>query len=226
LLHAADAVAETARSAYQRGELLRRDGAMQPIAPDGLSQFAAAALRDLAIAHGAVRTLETGLGLGLSTLALGEAVLRSGDIGAQHTAIDPYIDWTGYAGLDLVMGSAMQPIFRHYSEQSQLLLPRMIHEGEQFDFALVDGAHWFETALMDIYFIMLLLKPGGIAVVDDPWMPAIRLAINYASSNLGCRVLPSPHTRYVVLERPEMFPMQRDWRHFVPFDDRAIEPQQ
>lgn len=202
---------------YAVGELKRRDGASQPIVPAGMSQHSADSLRDLAIEQNAVRTIETGLGMGLSALALGQAILNSGNPDALHTSIDPYTDRMGHAGLDMVRASALGPYFRFIAQPSQLALPQLVSASERFDLALIDGAHFFETALIDIYYAMMLVREGGLIVVDDVWMPAVRTAVNYATTNLNCEQLPSPHARFSVLVRPTTFPPQRPWDAFTAF---------
>ena len=55
----------------------------------------------------------------------------------------------------------------------------------EFDLAFVDGDHRFEGVFLDLYFMTRLVKPGGLVVVDDMWMPSVRTAVAYVEKNLG-----------------------------------------
>jgi predicted O-methyltransferase YrrM len=82
------------------------------------------ALRDLAIAEG--RTIEVGLALGMSALALCQAVLRGG---GRHVAIDPFQkeSWNG-AGLRTLREAGVEALVEVIEEESQLALPRLVSE--------------------------------------------------------------------------------------------------
>jgi len=78
-------------------------------------------------------------------------------------------------------------------EASQIALPRLWHEGQQFDFAFVDGDHHFESVFLDIYFLTRLVKPGGLVVLDDAWMPSVQKAIRYLERNTNTRLEDDAH---------------------------------
>ncbi len=189
-------------------------------------------LRDLAIAEGATRTIEVGLALGMSALFLCQAVVRRG---GRHVAIDPFQreSWNG-AGLRTLREAGVEDLVEVVQEESQLALPRMVSEGRVFDFAFVDGDHRFEGVFLDLYFMTRLVKPGGLVVVDDMWMPAVRLAVRYVEKNLGVMVepdalpsgfrwrrrplsrgIPSGTGDMAVLRLPSERPKPR-WDEFVP----------
>ena len=69
------------------------------------------------------------------------------------------------------------------------------------DFAFIDGDHRFEAVFVDLYFMTRLLRPEGLIVMDDMWMPSIRTAVAYAERNLA-----------VTLE-PDALPDAFRWRH-------------
>jgi predicted O-methyltransferase YrrM len=75
-------------------------------------------------------------------------------------------------------------------EESQLALPRLVSEGREFDLAFVDGDHRFEGVFVDLYFMTRLVRPGGLVVVDDMWMPAVRTAVAYVERNLAATMEP------------------------------------
>jgi predicted O-methyltransferase YrrM len=175
-------------AAYGSGQVLDEDGAPVKLAPHSIERNQGEALRDLAIAEGARETIEVGLALGMSALFLCEAVRpRRG----RHVAIDPFQQdsWQG-AGLRTLREAGVDDIVEVVEEESQLALPRMVGEGRRFDFAFVDGDHRFEGVFLDLYFMTRLVRPGGLVVVDDTWMPAVRAAVAYVERNLAVALEP------------------------------------
>jgi predicted O-methyltransferase YrrM len=217
---------------YRTGSVL--DGAGNPLelVPHSIERAQGAALRDLAIAEGAGRTIEVGLALGMSALFLCQAVVPRG---GRHVVIDPFQaeSWNG-AGLRTLRDAGVEEHVEVIEEESQLALPRLVAEGREFDLAFVDGDHRFEGVFLDLYYMTRLVRPGGLVVVDDMWMPAVRTAVAYVEKNLGATLeagaLPNafrwrnrPLSRGVpggtgdvaVLRLPRERPSPR-WDEFVP----------
>jgi predicted O-methyltransferase YrrM len=218
--------------AYGRGWVSDASGARVDLAPHSLERAQGEALRDLAIAELAERTIEVGLALGMSALFLCQAVLPRG---VRHVAIDPFQreSWNG-AGLRTLREAGVEDMVEVIEEESQLALPRLVGEGREFDLAFVDGDHRFEGVFLDLYFMTRLVRPDGVVVVDDMWMPAVRTAVAYVERNLGATLEPDalpnafrwrrrPLSRGVpggtgdtaVLRLPSERPMPR-WDEFVP----------
>jgi predicted O-methyltransferase YrrM len=183
-----DTLARYLHDAYGRGWVSDASGARVDLAPHSIERAQGEALRDLAIAEGAQRTVEVGLALGMSALFLCQAVLRHG---GRHVAVDPYQreSWNG-AGLRTLREADVEGLVEVIEEESQLALPRLVGEGREFDFAFVDGDHRFEGVFLDLYFMTRLVKPGGLVVVDDMWMPSVRMAVAYVERNLGVTIKP------------------------------------
>jgi predicted O-methyltransferase YrrM len=217
---------------YRTGGTQDADGSVVTLAPHSIDQAQGEALRDLAIAEGASRTIEVGLALGMSALFFSQAVL---ELGGRHMAIDPFQheSWNG-AGLRTLREAGVEDLVEVVEDESQLALPRLVAEGREFDFAFVDGDHRFEGVFLDLYFMTRLVKPGGLVVVDDMWMPAVRTAVAYVERNLGAvlepdalpggfrwrrrplsRGVPSGTGDVAVLRLPAVRPELR-WDEFVP----------
>jgi predicted O-methyltransferase YrrM len=217
---------------YARGSVDDDDGNAVPLRPHSIERAQGEALRDLAIAEGAERTIEVGLALGMSALFLCQAVLPRG---GRHVAVDPFQreSWNG-AGLRTLREAGVEGWVEVIEEESQLALPRLVAEGREFDFAFVDGDHRFEGVFLDLYFMTRLVRTGGLIVVDDMWMPAVRTAVAYVERNLGATLEPDalpgafrwrkrPLSRGVpggtgdtaVLRLPSERPALR-WDEFVP----------
>ena len=179
------------RDAYAAGAVRDADGKEIALQPHSVEQPDGEALRDLAIAERASRTIEVGLALGMSTLFLCQAVLESGAEGARHVAVDPYQQesWRG-AGLVTLREAGVEGIVEVIEEESQLALPELARQGNQFDLAFIDGDHRFEGVFLDLVFMARLVRPGGLIVLDDMWMPAVRLAVSYAERNMGLELVP------------------------------------
>jgi predicted O-methyltransferase YrrM len=231
--HQARAALETfVDQAYKVGSVLDRAGRPAELVPHSIEREQGAALRDLAIAEGAQRTIEVGLALGMSALFLCQAVLPRG---GRHVAIDPFQteSWNG-AGIRTLREAGVDDLVEVIEEESQLALPRLVSEGREFDLAFVDGDHRFEGVFLDLYFMTRLVRPGGVVVVDDMWMPAVRTAVAYVERNLAVtlepdalpnafrwrrrplrRGVPSGTGDTAVLRLPSERPKPR-WDEFVP----------
>jgi predicted O-methyltransferase YrrM len=175
-------------AAYRDGSVLDRDGRAIPVLPTSITRADGEALRDLVIREGATRTIEVGLALGMSALFFCEAIA---DRGGRHVAVDPFQaeSWNG-AGLRTLRDAGVEDLVEVIEEESQLALPRLVGEGSEFDFGFIDGDHRFDAFLLDLYYMTRLVRPGGLIVADDLWMPSIRTAVAYATKNLGLALEP------------------------------------
>jgi predicted O-methyltransferase YrrM len=174
--------------AYRAAAVRDEGGGEIALEPHSVARAEGEALERLALAERAERTIEVGLALGMSALFLCRALLERG---GRHVAIDPFQreSWNG-AGLRALREAGVGRIVELIEEESQLALPRLVREGREFDFGFVDGDHRFEGVFLDLYFMTRLVRPGGLVVVDDMWMSAVRLAVAYVERNLGVTLLP------------------------------------
>jgi len=173
---------------YAEGVLVGDDGVPRPIRPTGIAPEVGEALRGVARSAGALHTVEVGLAFGLSTLFIAEALLQAGDLAAHHYAVDPLQELLfGNAGLRSIKAAGIDDLVTHIDLSSDIALPRLLEERRgQFDLAFVDGAHWFDYAFVDTFFCIQLVKPGGLVILDDTWMPGPQLVVRYMVTNLGC----------------------------------------
>jgi predicted O-methyltransferase YrrM len=181
-------VSSVLERAYREGSVLDSDGAAVSLAPHSVDWQQGEAVRDLAMSEQVERTIEVGLALGMSALFLAQAVLERG---GHHVAIDPFQQesWNR-AGLRTLREAGVEEVVEVIEEESQLALPRLVSEGRTFDFAFIDGDHRFEGVFLDIYFMTRLIRPEGLIVVDDMWLPSVRTAVAYLERNLGLRLEP------------------------------------
>jgi predicted O-methyltransferase YrrM len=181
-------LSEYLEGVYREGAVLDERDERINLAPHSIERDQGEALSRLALTERAARTIEVGLALGMSALFVCQAVLERG---GRHVAIDPYQreSWNG-AGLRTLREAGVEDMVEVIQEESQLALPRLVREGREFDLAFIDGDHRFESVFLDIYFMTRLVRPRGLIVVDDMWMPAVRLAVAYVERNLGATLVP------------------------------------
>lgn len=237
-----DALRSFIRSVYGSDRIIGENGKVFSLQPQGFSERDGEALRDLAMREGAFQTIETGLCYGLSSLFLCEAVAASGRAEARHVAIDPFQKrHLQSAGLRVLDAAGVADIVEFHDRMSQVVLPELLSDGRTFDLAFVDGDHRFEGVFLDIHYLHQLVRPGGLIVVDDVWMPSVRLAVTFFVTNVGLELVPSPFpgpgfvpgpaqwrhrirgsptAKVAVLRRPVELPTRPWWGHFIPFADR------
>ena len=182
------------------------DGSI-PLDAHALAEIDSGEIRDLAVAERVGTTLEVGLGLGIGTLSLCEALLEVGEPQARHVVIEAFPDDLGASGdTDAPCRRRRRTCVELIHEESQLALGRLAAEGRRFDLALIDGDHRFEGVFVDLYFADRLVRPRGLVIVDDLWMPAIRHAVSYMERNMGWELLPDAVTRGFRWRRPRHLP--------------------
>ena len=169
----------------------RADGRSRELSPVAIGIEEGLALREWVRKEGALRTLETGLGYGISTLFICEALLMNGPE-VRHVAIDPY-QFTGLpmhrttyvgVGLEILEEAGARDLVEFYAEESQIVLPRLLNEGRRFDFAFLDGNHRFEGVFLDLIYSGRLLEEGKIIFVDDTQLPGVRRSVDFCLANL------------------------------------------
>lgn len=129
-------------------------------------------------------TLEVGLAMGCSALAICEAT--TGVPNARHIVIDPRQNaeplWGGI-GLDHLQRAGFAPRVRFMELPSHRALARLEDEGQRIQFAFIDGFHTFDYAFVDFFLIDRLLDVGGLVAFDDADWPSVRRAVRYVATN-------------------------------------------
>ena len=167
-------------------ERLARDGTVHHLFPVAVGVAEGEALRGWVSREGATRTIEIGLGYGISALFVCEGLVGNGDAAARHVVIDPYqATRFGNCGLQVLEEAGVASLVEHHAEESQIALPRFLSEGRRFDLAFVDGNHRFDGIFVDLTYLGRLLRPGAIVLVDDYQLPAIARAASFFVTNLN-----------------------------------------
>ncbi len=116
-------------------------------------------------------TLETGCGM--STLLFATANTRHFCVTPNQCEADVAVDYCKKNGialdrLKLCIGSSAE------------LLPKMVKDGP-LDVVLIDGAHSLPFPMVDFHYTESRLRVGGILVVDDCQIPAVRVLADFLS---------------------------------------------
>jgi predicted O-methyltransferase YrrM len=164
----------------------RSDGTVHRLFPVAVDAAEGEALREWVSRERATRTIEIGLGYGISALFACEGLLRTNDPAASHVVLDPYqATRFGNCGLQVLEEAGVASLVEHHAEESQIALPRLVSEGRRFDLAFVDGNHRFDGVFLDLVYLGHLLHPGAVVLVDDFQLPAVARAASFCLTNLG-----------------------------------------
>jgi predicted O-methyltransferase YrrM len=199
----------------------RSDGSLHRLFPVAIGVEEGEALRAVVQREAAARTVEVGLGYGISALCICEALLAGGGEDARHVALDPHqAGRFAGVGLQLLEDAGVDNLVEHHAEESQIALPRMLSEGRRFDLAFVDGNHRFDGVFLDLVHLGRLVRPGGVVFVDDHQLPAVARAASFCVTNLGWRleaVSAADELHGWAVLRTAVGPDTRPFDHFAEF---------
>jgi len=171
---------------YREGIVYGDDGFSRSLYPTSVTPGRGKFLGDLVRRLKPAATLEVGMGWGLSTLHMLEAMVENGGVRQPHIIMDPFQQKNYHNGaLHVLRAAGVDQFVEHHAEPSEIFLPKLVEQGRQFDFAFIDGDHRFDGAFVDVVFVHKLLKPGGVMAVDDTELDAVQLACRFAETNLG-----------------------------------------
>ena len=200
----------------------RSDGTLHDLFPVAASAAESEALRGWVLREGATRTIEIGLGYGISALHVCEGLLENaGEATARHVAIDPY-QATRFAdcGLQFLEEAGVAELVDHHAEESQIALPRFLDEARSFDLAFVDGNHRFDGVFLDLVYLGRLVRPGGIVFLDDHQLPAVARAASFFLTNLDWtleEVSAADDLHQWAVLRTSALPDERPFDYYVDF---------
>jgi predicted O-methyltransferase YrrM len=197
------------------------DGTVHRLFPVAVGAAEGEALREWAAREGATRTIEIGLGYGISALFVCEALLASGSGTARHVAVDPnQATRFGDCGLQALEDAGVAALVEFHAEESQIALPRFLSQGRRFDLAFVDGNHRFDGVFLDLVHLGRLLRRGGIVFVDDYQLPSVARAASFCLTNLGWTLealSPADGLHQWAVLRTATVPDRRPFDHYVDF---------
>ena len=163
---------------------------------------------------------ETGFASGTSALA----VLTALDKSATHVAIDPFQPAFENVGLRAVqeytsahMESA--PRVAHLNETAAFGLAWLSRRAQCFDFFFMDDGHKFDDIMVELYTVSKLLSIGGLLLLHDTWMPSVKRAMSFISTNLPFleRMRTNARGTQLIAIYVKRHADKRDWRNFAEF---------
>ena len=206
-------------------ERLIRDGTVRSksddtehsVFPVAVSPAEGQALRDWVCREGAAKTIEVGLGYGVSALHICEGLLVNDVPEARHVVLDPAQSsrFSG-CGLQLLEEAGVSALVQNYPQESQLALPQFLREGRKFDLGFIDGNHRFDAVFLDMYYLGRLIPRGGIVILDDYHWPGVHRAVSFYVKNRDWTIEEIVEDHSVVL-RTARGPDTQDGRYFVEF---------
>lgn len=197
------------------------DGSTHRLFPVAATAAEGEALEEWVTREHAHRTIEIGLGYGISALFVCMGLLRNADPNPRHVVVDPH-QATRFAncGLQFLEEAGLAPLVECHAEESQTALPRFLSEGRRFDLAFVDGNHRFDRVFLDLVYLGRLVQPGGIVFVDDYQLPSVARATSFCLTNLDWRLeeesSPDQLHQWTVLRTSEA-PDTRPFDYYVDF---------
>lgn len=177
-------------------------------------------------------SLEVGLAYGVSTLFICQGL--AGVDKPRHIIIDPnQFKSTSSPGHDCYEGIGLYNLrragYEHMIEfhdgASHLALPLLVKDGVKVDFAFVDGWHTFDFACVDFFYVDLLLRAGGMVVLDDTDFPSVWKLARYIVRNRSYKVVECLPTADIATRHPLRWlrlngtpKLLRAWYRFIHSD--------
>jgi predicted O-methyltransferase YrrM len=199
----------------------RADGSRHDVRAVSISAGEGEALAKWVLREKATRTIEVGLGYGLSALCICQGLVQAGSPDARHVVLDPFQSRRfADCGLQALDEAGVLPMVEYHDRISRLALPAFLREGRSFDLGFVDGNHRFDSVFVDLFYLGRLVRRGGVIVLDDYDLPGIRRAVAFFLTNLGWHVeetSPGDDAHHWVVLRTAEAEDQRHFRYFVDF---------
>jgi predicted O-methyltransferase YrrM len=200
---------------YRTGTVHAADGTEIKFGTGGATPALASELYRLVRAHRLRRTLEVGMGWGLSGLAICQGLRDNG--GGHHVAVDPG-QTTIYRSVGLLnlRRAGLGDLVQLFEEKAEFALPDLLRRGEWFDLTFIDGWHLHDYVMLDLFYARQLVRAGGWICLDDTWMPAVSRTVAFALRNLSMLALVERNDNYCLLRKLNR-PDDRAWDHFEEF---------
>jgi predicted O-methyltransferase YrrM len=132
-------------------------------------------LAGLVVTRSCRSVLEIGTLFGFSTLHLAEALEGSGGkvstidmrVAKRKWGTGEYVENIHELALRLAKESGLQNRIEFVSGRSDVVMPKLVLKGEQFDLIFIDGSHSRFVVTLDVLNALNLLSDDGIVVFDD-----------------------------------------------------------
>lgn len=135
-------------------------------------------LQRLVMESRACQTLEIGLALGASAVAISEVLEQQG-AKALHVVLDPFQSQFGDVGLRELDRLGLQYRVEFLPLFSYDFLHDCSKQGRRFDLIFNDGGHSIGNKVTDAFLADLCLNPGGILAFHDAFKFSVSAAVKY-----------------------------------------------
>jgi len=127
-------------------------------------------------------SVEIGCAYGVSTLYVCDALAATGKP-ARHIVIDPFQrkSWGGI-GINNIARAGYEHLVEFLEERSEIALPSLLAAGTRVQAAIIDGNHRFDHALVDFFYVNLMLDVGGMVILDDTDFPSVSRLVQHVST--------------------------------------------
>ena len=138
--------------------------------------------------------------------------------GTSLISIDPFqkSQWDNQ-GLKFVKHLGYDKNHELIEKKSHIALPEMLEKYSEdfFDFCFIDGDHKFDVTLLDFYYSSLMIKIGGVIIIDDALHSGVSKCIKFIDSNMeNFQKIQSPSTIAVYKKISED---KREWFYHKNF---------
>jgi predicted O-methyltransferase YrrM len=133
------------------------------------------------------RSLEWGLGSGISAVALGKARQALG-LPGRHIALDPLQPKFGNRGVNCIETNGATDCVEFQPLTSEEYLVQARNRGDSFDFVFIDGEHSIGQKLTDAFLTKYVLAPGATVCFHDSFHTSTSLALAYLVESCGLQL--------------------------------------
>jgi hypothetical protein len=148
------------------------------------------------------RTVETGSGASTVTFA---------ELGAVHTAISPFSDEHERIRTHCAFSGINTTNVEFIAESSDIALPRLVMRGDKVDLVYIDGKHAFPFPTIDFHYANLLLRAGGILVMDDAPIRAVKQVCRFLKESPEWEYLGCTNDRALAYRKIDEAPDEDNW---------------
>lgn len=182
------------RDMLETGVVTTADGATRPL-HSGIHLEFAERLYHTVLEQRPSCAVEIGMASGVSSLAILTALEQSGGDG-RLISVDPFQSshWGG-AGFAAVRRAGLEHRHQLIEQPDYAALPVLLANGRVIDFAYIDGAHTFEYAFLDFWYLDRMLRVGGVVGFNDCAWRAVDKVIRFVKTHRRYEELPDAHTR-------------------------------
>jgi hypothetical protein len=163
------------------------------------------------LAWAALRWLEENVRSGMATLetGAGSSTIVFAAAGAEHEAVTPDAEEEGRirGACDRLGVDSSSVTFR--IGPSHEVLPAL--PPRDLDLVLVDGAHGFPYPILDWWFLAPRLRVGGLMLLDDAYMPPVRVVVDALRAQPGWEVAAAIGHRTVAVRKVSEELPHWDW---------------